>query len=237
MRPAEQVATDLNNLRDIAGKYRDTPEDQPIKLYLLNAQLTTDLRWIKEFYELMRERPYPFKGNVHLKEVTREKLFLLNRGGMHLTSAGAEAITDPLLAKLGKKQTFEDVIRGVEVLNEAGAWYILHLKNGFGEEKKDIEETIDNIKVMTKRGIKYSRFHIASPIIYYKGTVMRKKRYKTLVYDHRFGAFRQKNILIDDWLRVKEELLKANLLDLRDPQYPLEQLAHTLTIKKKPTDN
>ena len=237
MRPAEQVATDLINLRDTANRYRDTNNTiAPIKLYTLSAQLTTSIKWIRAFHSLMKDRPYPFKGNVNLRELTPENIRLLNKSGMTTTSAGAEALTDPLLKKLNKGQSFEDIIRGIKILNQAGAgaWYIIHLKNGFGETKKDIAETLANIKVMKERGIKHSRFHIGTPILYYKGTVMAERPPKTLVFDHRFGAFRQKNILIDDWLKVKAKLLELNLANPNDPHHPIERLDRVLVRKRIP---
>jgi radical SAM superfamily enzyme YgiQ (UPF0313 family) len=220
MRPAEQVATDLTKLREIANRDRETP----IHIYALNAQLTTDMKWIKEFHALTSDDPYPFKGNINFRELTAEKHQLLSESGMTTTSAGAEAITDPLLEKLNKCHDFEDVVRSINILNEAGAQYILHLKSGFGETRRDIRETLDNIIELRRRGIRHSRFHIASPIIYYKGTEIRKAPFKTIVYDPRFGAPRQKDILIDEWLHVKNVLQKLNLLNLKDPQYPLRTL-------------
>ncbi|MCK4265907.1 MAG: hypothetical protein KAX31_01405, partial [Thermoplasmata archaeon] len=51
MRPAEQVATDLTNLRETIDKHLKLLD--PIPLQLLSAQLTTDIRWIREYHSLM----------------------------------------------------------------------------------------------------------------------------------------------------------------------------------------
>ena len=123
MRPAEQVATDVTNLKEIGYKYRP----QPIPLQLLSAQLTTSVDWIWEYFCLMKD-PYPFQGNINLRELTEENLMLLKHAGMDHFFAGLEALTDPLLQRMNKPHDFEDIVNGLRrLLREAEAGEIVAL--------------------------------------------------------------------------------------------------------------
>ncbi len=202
MRPAEQVAEDLNQIRRIARK-------RPA-IYMLNAQLTTNIRWAREFCSLMSDNPYPYKGNVNLRELTEENLKILMKSGMTNVSAGAEALTDPLLRKVNKCHTFEDMIRSIKILNKSKIWYWLHFLVGWGETSKDINETLVNIDKMKRAGIKQTNLSIDGPVIYYKGTVIRENPPCELVYDPKYGENRMKNI--PDWSKVIDKLRNAKYL-------------------------
>jgi len=201
MRPPEQVAEDLNKIRNI----------KKLPLYLLNAQLTTNMKWMQEFRSLMKDNPYPYKGNINLKELTEEKLKILMESGMTNTSAGAESLTDPLLKKINKCHTFNDIIRSIKILNKSKIEYWLHFLVGWGETIKDINETLDNIDKMKKSGIKITRLHSIGPLIYYKGTDIRKNPPCELVYDPKHGEKRMKNIP-RQWNKVKAKLQLFNYL-------------------------
>ncbi len=211
MRPAEQVATDLVNLRKTINKYLKLL--QPIPVYTLSAQLTTDIKWLKEFHSLMREHPYPFQGNINLHELTEEKLELLIQAGMNGFCAGLEALTDPLLKRMNKPNGFEDIIRSIKILNKADVNYRLTLiTGGYGETKDEIKETLDNIEIMNKRGVSHAKIVVGGPIIYYKGTVIAENPPEELVYDPRHAGFRQKHIHVKEWIEVREKLFEYNLI-------------------------
>lgn len=202
MRPPEQVAEDLNQIRKVARA-------QPA-IYMLNAQLTTNIKWVREFCSLMSDNPYPYKGNVNLRELTEENLKILMKSGMTNASAGAEALTDPLLKKVNKCHTFEDIIRSIKILNKSKIWYWLHFLVGWGETVKDINETLVNIDKMKKAGIRHTNISIDGPLIYYKGTVIQENPPCELEYDPKYGEKRMKNI--PDWSKVIDKLRNAKYL-------------------------
>jgi len=223
MRPAGQVAADIISLRETFSKYLNLL--QPILLHTLNAQLTTDIKWVEEFHFLMQDQPYPFWGNINLRELTEENLELLIQAGLNGASAGLEALTDPLLNRLNKPHDFEDIIRSIKLLNEADANYSLALiSGGYGETKGEIRECLDNIEIMAKRGIDHSNIIMGGPIIYYKGTVLGEDPPEMLAYDLRHKGLRQKHIHVDEWLRVRGKLKDNNLLFVRRSTYPVKRL-------------
>jgi len=223
MRPAEQVATDLASLRKTIDRYLKLLES--ISLYTLSAQLTTDIKWIREYHSLMQEQSYPFMGNINLHEVTEEKLELLSQSGMSIFSAGLEALTDPLLKKLNKPHDFEDIIRSIKILNKSDVNYQLTLMGGgYGETKDEVKDCLDNIEIMRKKGIDHSKITIGGPVIYYKGTVIEENPPEELVYDRRHAGFRQKDIHIAEWAEVSEKLREYNLLDKTAFSYPVTRL-------------
>lgn len=212
MRPPEQVATDLMGLRRTVDKYLKLLH--PIRLQILSAQLTTDLKWIREYHSLVQDDPYPFMGNINLHELTEEKLELLIQAGMTAFSAGLEALTDPLLKRLNKPNDFEDIIRGIEILNEADVnYHLTMMSGGYGETKDEIRESLDNIEIMNKRGILHGRITIGGPVIYYKGTEMGRNPPEELAYDRRHAGFRQKHIHVAEWIEVSKKLEEYNLRD------------------------
>jgi len=222
MRPAEQVAADLTNLRETTNKYLDLR--YPIPLQTLSAQLTSDIGWIRKYHSLM-EDPYPFQGNINLHELTEEKLELLTQSGMGLFSAGMEALTDPLLKRMNKPHDFEDIIRSIKILNEAKVNYSLKLiSGGYGETKNEIRECLDNIEVMSKRGINRSMIIVGGPIIYYKGTVIGESPPEEVAYDLRHKGLRQRHIHADEWIEVVKKLSSHNLLYEAVEHYPVKRL-------------
>jgi len=70
MRPAQQVADDIGQIRVLSVEARG----KPIPLYLLCAQLTTNEQWLAKFEQAMRGIPYPFQSNVNLGDLTADKL-------------------------------------------------------------------------------------------------------------------------------------------------------------------
>jgi radical SAM superfamily enzyme YgiQ (UPF0313 family) len=212
MRPPEQVATDLIGLRRTVNKYLKLLE--PIPLQLLSAQMTTDIRWIREFHSLMNDDPYPFQGNINLHELTEENLELLTQVGMTGFSAGLEALTDPLLKRMNKSNDFEDIIRGIKILNKADVnYHLTMMSGGYGETEAEIRETLDNIDIIRERGIEHSKITVGGPVIYYKGTVFGENPPEEIVYDKRHEGFRQKHIHIAAWMEVSEKLEEYNLRD------------------------
>jgi len=223
MRPAEQVATDLTNLRVTTDKYLKLL--RPIPLQLLSAQLTTDIDWIWEYFCLMEENPYPFQGNINLRELTEERLMLLEQAGMDQFFAGLEALTDPLLQRMNKPHDFEDIIRSIKILNEADVNYSLKLiSGGYGETQTEIGECRGNIRTMRKRGIDHSKIIMGGPLVYYKGTVIGEDPPGELAYDMRHKGLRQRHIHADEWVEVRVELKKHNLLDEVNSDYPVRRL-------------
>lgn len=223
MRPAEQVASDLTKLRETASRYMYGVAAIPLQT--LSAQLTTDSRWIQEYHALMEDRPYPFQGNINLREVTEEKLELLSQAGMNLFFAGLEGLTDPLLRRMNKPHSFEDVIESIRILNESGVNYSLKLiSGGYGETQSEIRECLDNIEVMRRRGIGHSKIVMGGPIVYYKGTVIAENPPEELAYDMRHKGLRQRYIHADEWITVRRKLRDYNLLDRVNSDYPVRRL-------------
>jgi len=165
MRPAAQVANDLRQLHELSTKARG----KPLPLYLLAAQLTTSDRWINEFHAEMVGEPYQFQSNANLGDLTADKMHLLMECGLSSTSVGLEAVTTPLLYKLGKPYTFERALHGLLVLQETGIKYRAHIRYGFGETAEDVQESVENIHRMHHAGLKRLRVDFA-PIVHYEGT-------------------------------------------------------------------
>ena len=232
MRPAEQVVTDLANLRLTMNRYIKLLHPPPLQL--LSAQLTTDIKWVREFHSLTQiavdtcgtgHPLHPFFGNITLNDLTEEKIELLSQAGMRSFLAGLEALTDPLLKRLNKPHNFEDIIRSIKILNEADVIYSLNLiSGGYGEERGEIKECLDNIEIMSKSGIAHGQIAIGSPIIYYKGTAIAENPPGELVYDPRHNGLRQKHIHVAEWLEVAKKLKEHNLVDKLHPPYSVERL-------------
>ena len=231
MRPAEQVVTDIANLRLTMNMYVKLLHPPPLQL--LSAQLTTDIKWIREFHSLAQiavdtcgtgHPLHPFFGNITLNALTEEKTELLSQAGMRSFFAGAEALTDPLLKRLNKPHNFEDIIRSINILNEADIIYSLNLlSGGYGETEREIKESLDNIDLMSKE-IDQSNFAPGSPVIYYKGTAIGEDPPGELIYDARHNGFRQKDIHVSEWFEVSKKLREYDLLDKTRPPYPVERL-------------
>lgn len=168
MRPAKQVADDLKQLRELSTAERGTP----LPLYLLAAQLTTSRKWIDAFRREMEDDPYPFQSNVNLFDLTEDRIVDLMAAGLVSTSVGLEAVTTPLLKKLGKPYTFEKALDSLLVLQRVGIRFKAHIRYGFGETEADVQESVENVKRMRAAGLKNLLVDFA-PIIHYSGTQIR----------------------------------------------------------------
>lgn len=222
MRPAEQVVTDLSSLKSTMDKF--VMNLHPLPLQLLSAQLTTDIKWLSEFYSLGGSS-YPFFGNITLNDLTEEKTELLTRSGMKGFFGGMEALTDPLLKRLNKPHDFSDIVRSINILNRADVDYSLNLiSGGYGEEKHEIKESLTNIEIMNKIGVTHASIAVKGPIIYHKGTEITEDPPGELVYDKLHHGFRQKDIHVAEWVEVRRKLMKYNLLDKTERHYFAERL-------------
>lgn len=170
MRPAELVAGNLKQLRELSTKARG----KPIPLYMLAAQLTTSNRWINKFHREMSSDPYPFQSNVNLGDLTEKKVRLLMAAGMVSTSVGLEAVTTSLLERLGKPYTFEKALQSLLILQKIGIKFRAHIRYGFGESEADVQESVDNLHRMREAGLRRLRVDVA-PIVHYEGTMIRKE--------------------------------------------------------------
>lgn len=173
MRPARLVAEELRQIRNLSRQA--TGEELP--LYLLCAQLTSDLDWIDEFHAQMVDDPYPYQSNVGLSELTDENLVLLRETGLSSTSVGLEALTDRTLALLGKPHTIQDVLDGFLLLFKHGPRFRVHFRYGYGETGEDVREAVGNLRRLHKVIPGGLRVGIA-PIIHYEGTVIRDVDYE-----------------------------------------------------------
>lgn len=173
-RPAAQVAADLKQLRRLANKGRRLPvgNPEPIPLYILSAQLTTNLRWIKEFHKQMKRAPYLFQSNVNLFDITPQKIKLLVEAGMRHTSAGLEALSDDMLTRIGKRHTFDQGIRGALILERSKVKsYTLHIRSGYGEQPEDLEKALVNMRRMYDAGVRRCRMNFG-PLAHFQGTAL-----------------------------------------------------------------
>ncbi|MFA5217044.1 radical SAM protein [Sulfuricurvum sp.] len=139
-------------------------------IYLLSAQLTTNLDWIKEFHKNMVGSGVQFQSNVRINEVTDEKLKLLSESGMTNTSVGVEALTDKLLLRLKKGYDMETVKKGLVIMDNSGIPYHVHLRLGYGETVEEIAEVHKSLDELAKLNLKNMRADLG-PLIFYKGTV------------------------------------------------------------------
>lgn len=170
MRPAQQVADDIGQIRRLSVEARG----KPIPLYLLCAQLTTNEKWIADFERAMQGVPYPFQANVNLGDLTADKLRVLMKCGLVSTSIGLEAVTTPLLGMLGKPYTFERAVHGLLTLQEVGINWKAHVRYGFGETAEDVAEATANLLKMKGAGLRNPRIDFA-PIVHYEGTRIREE--------------------------------------------------------------
>jgi len=165
-RPAKQVAADLQALRPLFVNHHDRPG----ALYLLSSQLTTSLSWLREFAALMGDHPFTYQSNVNLREMTKERVTLLEQSGMTAASAGLEAFTDPMLAKLGKPWTAKEALRGALLLEHSSIPLVgLHLRTGFGETDAEVRASIATAEAWYDAGIRRTKFNLG-PIVHYAGT-------------------------------------------------------------------
>lgn len=166
MRPAAQVAGDVRQMKDAAT----AAGAEPPPLYILCAQLTTNLRWLREFSAAMEDAGYPFVSNVNLREVTDEKMVLLRKAGMTQASAGLEATSDELLAMLGKPYAFAQAMAGIRVIAESGMPCKLHLRSGFGESAGQVAAAIEGLREIAALDAGNLSMNLG-PLIHNKGTV------------------------------------------------------------------
>lgn len=137
-------------------------------IFLICAQLTTDINWIKS-YRNLSGGSIPYHSNINLFEITNDKMKMLLESGMQYASCGLEAATDRLLNMLGKKHTFDDAVRGLSVLSDSQVKHMIHIRTGFGETVDDVDESIRNFKTLRDMGLNIN-IHSFAPIEYYKGT-------------------------------------------------------------------
>lgn len=160
MRPADQVADDLQCLAEVAPKRG---------LYILSSQLTTSMKWIERFHERMKDDIYPFSSNINLHESTEEKLRLLKGSGMLSTSVGLEGLCNLVLGRMKKPHTIEDAFRVIPILEELDIKYTIHLRFGVNETRDEIVESIENFRKMSHM-VKNGKFSSIGPLMYFKGT-------------------------------------------------------------------
>jgi len=168
MRPAKQVAGDIEQIHKFVG----TAEKRPT-LYILCAQLTTSLSWLRDFCAAMGGMNWPFIANVNLREVTDEKLDLLRKAGACMISAGLENTSDTLLAMLAKPYTFDKALAGIRIISRSGIPCSLHIRSGFGETAEEVRESIQGLHQIAALGgaIKAN----LGPLIHYKGTILERE--------------------------------------------------------------
>jgi hypothetical protein len=171
MRPARQVVRDLWQMRYLANRALGRPQgySDPITLYLLSAQLTTRLDWIKRFHIMMKGNPWPFQSPVNLFDITEEKLALLMQSGLSRTSAGLDACSDKMLRRLGKRHSFDQAIKGALILDQSSIPYTLHVRIGYGETPDDIREAATNLQRMYDAGVRRAQINFGH-LVHFKGT-------------------------------------------------------------------
>jgi len=173
MRPALLVAEDLRQVREMSRQ----ATGKVLPLYLLCAQLTSDLDWIDEFHAQMVDDPYPYQSNVGLSELTDTNLPLLRETGLSNTSVGVEALTDRTLRLLGKPHTVQDVTSGLLLLHKHGPRFRVHFRYGYGETGEDVREAVVNLRRLREAYPANLRVGIA-PIVHYEGTRIRDVGYE-----------------------------------------------------------
>jgi hypothetical protein len=202
MRPAKQVAGDLRRLNPLfvnRGSKRGS-------LYLLSAQLTTSMLWLREFAEFMGNDPIPYQSNVNLREMTDEKANLLYKSGMRQASAGLEAFTDRMLKRMGKPWTAEEALEGALILERSEIPTVgMHIRTGYGETAEEIDEAIEAATHWHEAGIGRINFNFG-PIAHYDGTLMRDDHDYLLVDAGTPGApvYRMKDIPSMAWRKFVE---------------------------------
>ena len=205
MRSPDITAADVQSLREHAGK--------AIHLYLLCAQLTPNLAWLRRFCELMERDPYPFDTNVNLLEVTDEKIDLLKRAGMIRAVSGLEAVTDKTLAIMHKGHNVEQAINGIEVLERSGMNYRLHLRCGYGESREDALEAVAALERVVSVMKPRSQLDLG-PIVYYEGTEIRDCcKYELIPHpDYVEYCPIQADTPWDVWMKFASEMARRGLL-------------------------
>jgi len=175
-RPAQLVANDLRELRARAGR--------EIPLYLLAAQLTTSQRWIEEFYQAIQPLPYPFQSNVNMKDLTPDKLRLLQDAGLVSAAAGLDGASDGILRLMHKPYTMEEATAGLLAMQDAGLLKRARVRYGVGETDADVAEAIEWLDRLQNAGVRHLRANIAQ-ILHYEGTqIYRDCRYALIDLPH-----------------------------------------------------
>jgi len=165
MRPAQLVADNLRQLREITVKALG----KPLVAYLLAAQLTASQKWVEAFHAVMAREPYPFQSPLNLNDLTVNKVRMLKECGLTSTSVGLEAVTTPMLKRLGKPYTFERALHGLLTMQEIDIKWRAHIRYGVGESAEDVQEAVQNVHAMRRAGLRKLRVDFA-PIVHYKGT-------------------------------------------------------------------
>lgn len=186
IRPARQVARDLWQMRSLANRAKGLRKGypKPIPLYLLSAQLTTSLKWLRRFASMMEGNPYPYQSNVNLKDITEEKMNLLIKAGMISASAGLEALSDEMLTRMRKGHTFDQAIEGALILERSGIPYSLHVRTRYGETAEDVREGRVNLRRMYDAGVRHARVHFG-PLAHFRGTILQEEPPYPVAIDNR----------------------------------------------------
>jgi len=175
MRTALQVADNIKELREIAGRYRE----KQLPLYLLAAQLTTSEQWIREFHAEMACDPYPFQSNVNLAEVTPEKIALLKGAGLVSCASGLDAVSDEVLSLMDKPYDFDTALDGLLVMRDSGLLRRVRVRYGMGETQDAVDESVRNLGRIKKAVGRKLRVAFA-PIVHYEGTRVRDEAWYKL---------------------------------------------------------
>lgn len=231
MRAAEQVAEDLIALRRYAGR--------EIRLYLLAAQLTPNLDWLRRFCSAMEQDPYHFETNVNLLEVTDEKIDLLRRAEMTKPTAGLEAVTDWGLSAINKGHNVEQALDGIRCLERSDYRYRLHLRCGYGEDEAEAHRATEALETFASVMKPRSQLDIG-PLVYYEGTEIRERCQIELAPHPDYAEYCpiQADIPWSAWMKFASEMARRGLLYRRGLKgVPREHLARYSEFVKEWIDD
>jgi anaerobic magnesium-protoporphyrin IX monomethyl ester cyclase len=103
-------------------------------------------RWLEEFYSLLKREKLlgkvVFSSNARGDQLDKRTCRLLNKIGFRLLKVGLESGSNKTLARIGKKETVERIIRGVKNAKDAGLRVMLTVMVGYPwETEAEVQKT------------------------------------------------------------------------------------------------
>lgn len=116
-----------------------------------------DREWLEKFYQLLNKEKLLgkviFSSNVRGDQLTPSLCRLLKKLGYRLLKVGLESGSNETLRKLNKKETIEQIIRGVKNAKDAGLRIMLTIMVGYPWEGED------EVKITYKTAKKLMLYH------------------------------------------------------------------------------
>ncbi len=146
---------------------------------VLTNEITGRPEWLKTFCSGL-PKGMTWTSDINVRNATFDDLQLAHEHGLRRVCMGIEFLTDSMMKKLGKGHTVEEAFHVMTNLKRLGIRYRFSLRAGVGETPVDLDELLDNLRVMAdaKPGPLTPDFIRFGPMVEWPGYRWLTNRYK-----------------------------------------------------------